>query len=58
MDENTANAQMDSSADACPNSDQDPKDRIVMESGGTIDADCPNYVEEDDVKDSIAEGYF
>lgn len=33
-------------------------DDIVMESGGVIDESCPNYVEEDDVKDSIAEGYF
>lgn len=33
-------------------------DGIVMESGGVIDAGCPNYVEEDDVMDSIAEGYF
>lgn len=33
-------------------------DEVVMESGGVTDADCPNYVEEDDVRDSIAEGYF
>ncbi len=33
-------------------------DPIVMEPVGVIDMDCPNYEEEDDVKDSIAEGYF
>lgn len=34
------------------------RDQIVMESSGVVEADCPNYIEEDDVKDSIAEGYF
>lgn len=32
--------------------------RVVMESGGVVDMDNPKYVEEDDVMDSIAEGYF
>lgn len=32
-------------------------DEVVMESLGVIDADCPNYIEEDDVGNSIAEGY-
>lgn len=31
---------------------------VVMESIGVTESDCPNYVEEDDVRDSIAEGYF
>lgn len=33
-------------------------DDMVMGSVGVVDMDCPNYTEEDDVKDSIAEGYF
>ena len=33
-------------------------DDIVMESGGVINESCPDYIEEDDVKGSIAEGYF
>lgn len=33
-------------------------DDIVMESGGVVNESCPDYVEEDDVKGSIAEGYF
>ena len=32
-------------------------DEVVMESLGVIDDDCPNYIEEDDVSNSIAEGY-
>lgn len=30
----------------------------VMESLGTVDADSPDYVENDDVRNSIAEGEF
>ncbi len=50
----------DNEAIVSDNTDQnvDPKDRISMESTGVVDMDDPNYVEEDDVEDSIAEGYF
>lgn len=37
---------------------KDYRDQVIMESGGVIEMDDPGYVENDDVKDSMAEGYF
>ena len=37
---------------------KDYSDQVTMESGGAIEMDDPGYVENDDVKDSMAEGYF
>lgn len=46
------------SEDEASNDNDSPRDRIVMESDGTVDADSSKYVEGDDVMNSIAEGYF
>lgn len=37
---------------------KDYRDQVTMESGGAIEMTDPDYVEDDDVKDSMAEGYF
>ncbi len=53
------NASTEDKAYTCSNEERSNiKNAVTMKSGGTTEADAPNYVEGDDVKDSIAEGYF
>ena len=37
---------------------KDYRNQVEMESDGTIKMTNPNYVENDDVKNSMAEGYY
>ncbi len=55
-------AQDEVNAQVCPNCNTPEKgplkDKIVMESGGVVEKSSPNYKESNDVRNSIAEGYF
>lgn len=61
MDVEAISTQAQETAPVCSTSHADQKDyrnQVTMESGGVIEMDDPGYVENDDVKDSMAEGYF
>ena len=54
-----ANEQMDDQPEGAKRPERkDYRNQVEMESDGTIEMTNPNYVENDDVKNSMAEGYY
>lgn len=54
-----ANEQMDNQPENTERPERkDYRNQVEMESDGAIEMTNPNYVEDDDVKNSMAEGYF
>ena len=54
-----ANEKMDDQPEDSKRAERkDYRNQVEMESDGTIKMTNPNYVENDDVKNSMAEGYY